>query len=68
MEKWEGSGTSQVAFLIGGAFGFAPEFKKHQLISLSQMTLPHDLVRVFFLEQIYRALHIKSGGKYHHEG
>ena len=60
-------GVQRFVFVIGGAYGFAPEFRaKFPLISLSKMTFPHDLVRLILAEQIYRALHILSGGKYHH--
>jgi 23S rRNA (pseudouridine1915-N3)-methyltransferase len=63
------SGTQRFVFVIGGAYGFTDAMRaEFPLFSLSKLTLPHDLVRVFLLEQIYRSLHILSGGKYHHEG
>lgn len=51
------SGQNQLIFLLGGAEGFAEETKKKAtfLLSLSQMTLPHELARVVLLEQLYRA-------------
>jgi len=62
-------GVQRFVFLIGGAYGFSPEMRAaYPLISLSKMTLPHDLARLFLAEQLYRALHILSGGKYHHGG
>lgn len=62
-------GVQRFVFLIGGAYGFTDEMRgQFPLLSLSKMTLPHDLVRLMLAEQIYRALHILSGGKYHHEG
>jgi 23S rRNA (pseudouridine1915-N3)-methyltransferase len=62
-------GVQHFVFLIGGAFGFTDEMRQRfPLISLSKLTFPHDLVRMILAEQIYRALHILSGGKYHHEG
>lgn len=51
------SGQNQLIFLLGGAEGFAPGAKKKAttLLSLSKMTLPHELARVVLLEQLYRA-------------
>ena len=58
-----------VVFIIGGPYGFAPSI--HQLaaeeISLSQMTLSHQMIRLLFCEQIYRAMTILRGEPYHHE-
>jgi 23S rRNA (pseudouridine1915-N3)-methyltransferase len=53
---------------VGGAYGFAPEIKKmsHHSISLSKLTFPHQLVRLIFLEQLYRAFTIIRNEKYHH--
>lgn len=50
-------GTRAVSFCVGGADGFSPEFKKQAdvLLSLSALTMPHELARVILLEQIYRA-------------
>ncbi len=57
-----------MVFVVGGAFGFAPEIKKmsHYSISLSRLTFPHQLVRLIFLEQLYRAFTIIRNEKYHH--
>lgn len=61
-------GVQQFVFLIGGAFGFTDAFRERfPLLSLSKLTFPHDLARVILAEQIYRALHILAGGKYHHD-
>lgn len=60
-------GTQRFVFLVGGAYGFSGEMRKtYPLLSLSRMTFPHDLARLLLAEQIYRALHILAGGKYHH--
>lgn len=60
--------TKTLVFITGGAYGFSAEVNKraNQKISLSKMTFPHQLVRVIFLEQLYRAFTILSGEKYHH--
>lgn len=54
-------------FYVGGAEGFSKEFlaRADFRISLSQMTFPHELARVMFLEQLYRAFTILKGEKYH---
>jgi 23S rRNA (pseudouridine1915-N3)-methyltransferase len=66
LDRWRGDGDD-VAFLIGGADGLAPELKSSaaMLLSLSRMTLPHGLARVMLAEQIYRAHTILTGHPYH---
>ena len=56
-------------FVIGGPYGFSPavQARSDELLSLSPMTFSHQLVRVVFLEQLYRALTIIKGEPYHHE-
>lgn len=68
IKREQDQGANHLFFLVGGAYGFTPEFKKTypQWLAISSMTFPHDFVRIMILEQIYRALHILSGGKYHH--
>ena len=58
-----------IVFIIGGPFGFSEEVYKiaDDKIQLSEMTFSHQMIRVFFLEQIYRAFTIQKGEKYHHE-
>jgi 23S rRNA (pseudouridine1915-N3)-methyltransferase len=58
-----------IVFLTGGAWGFSPEVYKRadMKLSLSKLTLPHQLVRLLFLEQLYRVLTVIEGDPYHHE-
>ena len=60
--------TKNFVFVIGGAYGFSEEIYRRAniKIALSKMTFPHQLVRVLFLEQLYRAFTILKGEKYHH--
>jgi len=55
-------------FVIGGPFGFSKEIYEmaNQKVALSQMTFSHQMVRLFFTEQLYRAFSILKGEKYHH--
>jgi 23S rRNA (pseudouridine1915-N3)-methyltransferase len=59
----------RIIFIIGGPWGFSEEvYERCDLkISLSKMTFPHQLVRLLFLEQLYRAFTIIKGEPYHHE-
>ncbi len=60
--------SMDVVFLIGGPFGFSDEIyeRANFKISLSSMTFSHQMVRLFFTEQLYRAFTIIKGEKYHH--
>jgi 23S rRNA (pseudouridine1915-N3)-methyltransferase len=65
--KQRDSGTGELVFAIGGAYGFSEEFRRRgKLLSLSRMTFTHQMVRPFLLEQIYRAFTILNGEPYHH--
>ena len=68
LEKWKMASYKRIIFVIGGGYGFDQSIKEkaNLSISLSKMTFPHDLVRVIFLEQLYRACTIEKGEKYHH--
>ena len=59
----------KLAFVIGGAYGVHSRVKERarHVVALSKMTFPHQLVRLIFLEQLYRAFTIAHGMKYHHE-
>ncbi|MFQ3578749.1 MAG: 23S rRNA (pseudouridine(1915)-N(3))-methyltransferase RlmH [Bacteroidales bacterium] len=58
----------ELCFVVGGAYGFSDEIydKAHDKISLSPMTFSHQIVRLLFLEQLYRAFTIIKGEPYHH--
>jgi len=62
------SGGQEIYFVIGGAFGFSDEVyqRANEKIALSKMTFTHQMVRVIFLEQLYRVFSIIKGEKYHH--
>ncbi len=63
------SGTRRLVFIIGGPYGFSEKIYQRatEMISLSRLTFSHQLVRLFFLEQLYRAFTIIKGEPYHHE-
>ncbi|MCR5444824.1 MAG: 23S rRNA (pseudouridine(1915)-N(3))-methyltransferase RlmH [Bacteroidales bacterium] len=67
LQRQMNAGVRTLAFVIGGAFGFSPEVYgvAHAKVSLSQMTFNHQMVRLFFLEQLYRAHTILRHEKYH---
>jgi len=69
LQKKMNSGTKQLVFVIGGPYGFSEEiYKKAQgKVSLSKMTFSHQMVRLFIVEQIYRAFTILKNEPYHHE-
>lgn len=62
------AGTRQVIFVVGGPYGFSEAVYKRtdSKISLSKLTFPHQLVRLIFIEQLYRAMTIIKGEPYHH--
>lgn len=65
MEKHQDRGTRDLVFLVGGADGLPEEIRSSaELISLSRLTLPHELARVVLLEQVYRAFTIMRGHPY----
>lgn len=63
------SGIKRLVFVIGGPYGFGEGVygRSDMKISLSRMTFSHQLVRLFFVEQLYRAMTILKGEPYHHE-
>ncbi len=62
-------GIKRLVFVIGGPYGFAESIyqRTNEKISLSKMTFSHQMVRMIFTEQIYRAMTILKGEPYHHE-
>ncbi|MEN9369409.1 MAG: rRNA ((1915)-N(3))-methyltransferase RlmH [Bacteroidota bacterium] len=68
INKWMNQSVSSVVFVIGGPYGFDQKIKNraNAEISLSKMTFSHQMVRLFFVEQIYRSYSILKGEPYHH--
>jgi 23S rRNA (pseudouridine1915-N3)-methyltransferase len=69
IEQKLGSSHKRVVFLVGGAFGFSPDVyaRANAQCSLSRMTFSHQMIRLFFIEQVYRAMTILKGEPYHNE-
>ncbi|HIO26481.1 MAG TPA: 23S rRNA (pseudouridine(1915)-N(3))-methyltransferase RlmH, partial [Flavobacteriaceae bacterium] len=69
LQKQMNTGMKQLIFVIGGPYGFSDEVyqRANQKISLSKMTFSHQMVRLFFTEQIYRAFTILKNEPYHHQ-
>lgn len=67
LQKKMNSGLD-ITFIIGGPFGFSDEIyaRANDKVALSQLTLTHQMVRLFFTEQLYRGFTILKGEKYHH--
>ena len=61
--------NKRLVFVIGGPYGFSQKVYDvaHEKISMSKMTFSHQMIRLIFVEQIYRAMTILNGGPYHHE-
>jgi len=69
IEKKAHASTKRLVFVVGGAYGFSPAVYEaaHDKIALSKMTFPHQLVRLIFIEQLYRAMTILHHEPYHHQ-
>ncbi len=63
------SGTKGIVFAVGGAYGFSDKVRAaaRDMLSLSDMTFSHQIIRLFFVEQLYRAMTIIKGEPYHNE-
>ncbi|KZS41981.1 50S rRNA methyltransferase [Aquimarina aggregata] len=68
LQKYMNSGIKQLIFVIGGPYGFSPEVyqRANSKLSLSKMTFSHQMVRLFFVEQLYRGFTILKNEPYHH--
>ena len=69
LEKKKQTVAKRLVFIIGGAYGFSPKVYAiaQEKIALSKMTFSHQLIRLIFVEQLYRAMTILSNEPYHHE-
>ena len=67
LERRLAASNRRLIFLIGGAFGFSPDVyaRANEQLALSQLTFSHQMVRLFFLEQLYRAMTILKNEPYH---
>lgn len=68
LQKKMNSGLKNLVFVIGGPYGFSEDIYKrsNEKISLSSMTFSHQMVRLFFIEQLYRGFTILKNEPYHH--
>ena len=68
IEKQMNAGSKRIVFVVGGPYGFSKEVydKCKFKISLSEMTFSHQMIRLIFVEQLYRAFTIIKGEPYHH--
>lgn len=69
LQRKMNSGLRRLVFVVGGPYGFSKDVynKADEKLSLSKMTFSHEMIRLFFTEQIYRAMTIIRGEPYHHE-
>ena len=69
MERKLSATGKRLVFIIGGPYGFSPRIYQtaQEKISLSKMTFSHQMIRMIFVEQVYRAMTILRGEPYHHE-
>jgi len=69
LQNWMLSGKKRLVFVVGGAYGFSEQVyaRGNEKLSLSKMTFSHQMVRLFFIEQIYRGYTILNNEPYHHQ-
>ena len=69
LQRRMASGSKRLVLVVGGPYGFSQEVyeRANEKVALSKMTFPHDLVRLIFVEQLYRAFTILRHEPYHHE-
>lgn len=69
LDSYQNNSIKKICFLVGGAYGFSEEMyqRSNEKISISKMTFTHQMIRLFFVEQIYRADQILQGKPYHND-
>ena len=69
LDSYQNNSIKKICFLVGGAYGFSEEMyqRAQEKISISKMTFTHQMIRLFFVEQIYRADQILQGKPYHND-
>lgn len=69
LQKGMLGGKKRMVFVVGGPYGFSPQVysRANSLLSFSKMTFSHEMIRLFFTEQVYRAMTILKGEPYHHD-
>lgn len=69
LEQRQHTVARRMVFVVGGPYGFSPDVYAlaREKVSLSRMTFSHQMVRLFFVEQLYRAMTILRGEPYHHQ-
>lgn len=69
LQKGMIGGKKRIVFVVGGPYGFSQEVyeRANSKLSFSKMTFSHEMIRLFFTEQVYRAMTILRGEPYHHD-
>jgi 23S rRNA (pseudouridine1915-N3)-methyltransferase len=69
LQSYMNRGLKTLVFVVGGPYGFSEEMYKRAngQLSLSKMTLTHQMIRLFFIEQVYRGMTILKNEPYHHQ-
>lgn len=69
LDSYQNNSIKKICFLVGGAYGFSDEMyqRANEKISISKMTFTHQMIRLFFVEQIYRVDQILQGKPYHND-
>ena len=69
IQKWMNAGPKRLVFVVGGAFGFSERLytAAQSKLSMSKMTTSHQLIRVVFLEQLYRGMTLLNNEPYHND-
>ena len=69
IQNWMLTSKKRIIFVVGGAYGFSKDIyhRADEKLSLSKMTFSHQMIRLFFIEQLYRGFSILNNEPYHHE-